>query len=55
MTVQELINELKSLDPNKEVMIKISDPSISMLTGIDWVQENKDSVTLHWQFKFEED
>lgn len=55
MTVQELIDELKTTDPNKEVKMKISDPSASILTGIDWVQENNDSVSLHWQFKFGED
>lgn len=54
MIVQELIDELKTFDPKKEVKIKISDPSVNILTGIDWAQENKDSVTLHWQFKFEE-
>lgn len=55
MTVQELIDELKNTDPNKEVKIKISDPSVNILTGVDWVQENKDSVSLNWQFKFGED
>lgn len=55
MTVQELIDELKATDPNKEVRVRISDPSITMVTGIDWVQENTDSVSLHWQFKFGED
>lgn len=55
MTVQELINELKNIDPNKEVKMKISDPSVNILTDIDWVQENSDSVSLHWQFKFGED
>lgn len=55
MTVKELIDELKTIDPLKEVKMKISDPSVNILTDIDWVQENNDSVSLHWQFKFGED
>lgn len=55
MTVQELIDELKTTDPNKEVKMKISYPSSGILSGVDLVQENGDSVLLHWQFKFGED
>lgn len=54
MTVYELIKELQSVDPNKEVKIRISAPEISISKGVDWVQENKESVSLHWQYKFDD-
>ena len=55
MTVQELIKELQSVDPNKNVEMRISSPGVCLSANIDLVQDNKDCVSLHWQYKFGED